>query len=144
MKKTTPKAVTFSAVPPAVMAPSEFYDEEAEAVKRYAEEERKAEEAAAARKGEDAEVVERDGAAAQEEKAQSTGSGARDPGSVVPQTPMVAAPFTPVGALFRSEPVVRQREAPGASDEVAKRAKVEDQKKQRIHRFQMEYEDEVC
>ena len=152
MKKVVPKAVSFE-VPLGRLEDTRFHDAEAEAVILHAEKEQRREEEQwnmsrndqrweqpAANVPADPGGV--DSAPGTENPGgASSGSGVPvdDPGWVVPQTP----PMQYVDLeLDRGGAVTRQAE-PSVDEAEAKRAKVEDMKRQRINRLKADYEERL-
>ena len=154
MKKAIPKSASFE-VPLAPIESSKLNDPEAEAVIQYAEQEKKADGVINVH----AQVQQQQQAQLQEEPTvfddgQPVGDGVvwvhnpeaagpvpfSDPGLAVPVTP----PRDDVTLDSpRGSSTVRANNPGGAESEESKRAKVEESKKQRINRLQLEYEERL-
>ena len=163
MKKTIPQSASFE-VPLAPIESSKLHDPEAEAVIQYAEQEKKAEEEQIAMSLNDpinvhAQVQQQQQAQLQEEPTvfddgQPVGDGVvlvHNPeatGPVPLSDPGLAVPVTPPRDDVtldcpRGSSTVRANDPGGAESEESKRAKVEEAKKQRINRLQLEYEERL-
>ena len=163
MKKAIPQSASFE-VPLAPIESSKLHDPEAEAVIQYAEQEKKAEEEQIAKSLNDpinvhAQVQQQQQAQLQEEPTvfddgQPVGDGVvlvHNPeatGPVPLSDPGLAVPVTPPRDDVtldcpRGSSTVRANDPGGAESEESKRAKVEEAKKQRINRLQLEYEERL-
>ena len=163
MKKAIPQSASFE-VPLAPIESSKLHDPEAEAVIQYAEQEIKAEEEQIAMSLNDpinvhAQVQQQQRAQLQEEPTvfddgQPVGDGvvwvhnSEAAGPVLLNDPGLAVPVTPPRDDLtldspRGRSTVRANDPGGAESEESKRAKVEEPKKQRINRLQLEYEERL-
>eukprot|EP00435_Cladocopium_sp_Y103_P044674 s1582_g12.t1 len=157
MKKTIPKAVSFE-VPLGPIEGSKLHDADAEAVIKFAEDEKKAEEEQFAMSQHDVRLEDLDqqkifddgddvevGAAAGVASLPASPGGAAS-SSAAPMDPSLMVPTTPPrDDLEMHSPRIpaTTRPSDGGEDEVQKRAKVEDAKKQRINRLKAEYEERL-